>query len=261
MKQKRRYIVLFIILAIFFLIMFLSFGLSNIKEGKYATTILLGDNTVWRYSDRGWLDLKSQSSIDKLNWQKYKVFIDNREVGNYFLWHDDKWYAFDEKRNAINLENGNFLAYSANFNLKVSDFEMEEISDRTYIDYVLKDNNLDINSLFTSSGKISLDFDNDNLEEDFYLISNAFSDEFYPETVFSIVFMVKNNEVFYIYKDISENRSFNGCKPYFNSFLDVDNDNNYEFILSCGRYSISEQVDMLYDFSKEEGFKIVISNQ
>ena len=36
--------------------------------------------------------------------------------------------------------------------------------------------------------------------------------------------MIKDNSIYYIYKDISENRSYNGCKPYFNSFIDTNND-------------------------------------
>ena len=75
--------------------------------------------------------------------------------------------------------------------------------------------------------------------------------------------MVKNNKVYYLYNDISNNReSLNGCKPYLNAVLDTNNDKTYEIILSCARYSVSESIDMLYKFDKEkDAFKIVISNQ
>ena len=107
---------------------------------------------------------------------------------------------------------------------------------------------------------VSFDFDNDGKDEDFYVISNVFPLDFEPEMSFSIVFMVKDNNIYYIYNDVSKNNFTNGCKPFFTSFLDADNDGTYEFILSCGRYSISEQIDMLYKYSDDE-FKILISNQ
>ena len=72
--------------------------------------------------------------------------------------------------------------------------------------------------------------------------------------------MVKDGKVSYLYNDISKNNSFNGCKPYINTFLDTNNDGTYEMILSCGKYSANEEVDMLYGY-KENEFQILISNQ
>jgi len=258
MRDKKVYIILFVVLIVFFVVMFLVFGVENINQSKYSTTILVGDNTIWTYKNKNWVNVNTKSSISKLNWKKYNVFLDNKSFGNYYLWHDDKWYAFDNSKNAVNLD-GNFLAYQANFKMKILDFTQEEINDRTYVDAVLAENQISLSSQFTSSYKVSLDFDNDEKLEDFYLISNAFPLDFDPEKIFSIVFMVKNEKIYYIYNDVSENRSFNGCKPFFNSFLDTNNDKTYEFILSCGRYSVSEQIDMLYKF-ENDSFKIVISN-
>ena len=72
--------------------------------------------------------------------------------------------------------------------------------------------------------------------------------------------MVKNNEIYPIYTDIAKNNSYNGCKPYLSAVLDVDNDNTYELVVSCGRYSVQKPVDMLYKLT-DNGFKILISNQ
>lgn len=261
MRDKKVYIVLLIILGVFFVSMFLIFGLSNIKSAKDSATIIVGDSTVWNYNNKKWLNLTTQKSISKLNWQKFNVYVNNEEFGQYSLWHDDKWYAFDDNKNAVMLE-GSIFAYKSNFDMKIVRFEENEIDDRTYVDYVLEENNLSLSSKFTASYKTSIDFDNDGKSEEFYLISNAFPLDFDPEMIFSIVFMVKNERVYYLYNDISEHRSFNGCKPFFTSFLDVDNDKYHELILSCAGYSTSNQVDMLYKFNKDEdAFKIVISNQ
>ena len=189
MIKNRTYIILLSCLAVFGIVMFLVFGVGNIKNGTYSSTIIVGDSTIWSYNNKKWKNISYKSSIEKLNWDTYKVYSNNKLVGNYLMYYSDKWYV-----------------------------------------------------------------------EDFYLVSNAFPLDFDPEYIFSIAFMVKDKKIYYLYNDISKNTSFNGCKPYYNSFMDVNNDGVYEIILSCGKYSASEQVDMLYNYT-DKGFKIIISNQ
>ena len=261
MVSKKVYIVLLMIIAGFFTFMFLTFGVENVKESNYTSTIIVGNSSVWDYSNKNWMNLRSNTSIDKLNWNKFLVYKNNEKVGEYSLWHDDKWYVFDDDRNSVKLD-GDLLAISANFDVKVLPFQLEQLNneDMKYVYSVLKKNNLSLDNKFTSIGKVRVDFDNDKEVENFYVMSNVFATDFTPNMIFSIVFMIKDNSIYYIYNDISENRSYNGCKPYFNSFIDVNNDNQYEFILSCGRFGSNDQIDMLYEF-EENAFKIAISNQ
>ena len=259
MRKKSTYIVLIAILLVFFVIMFLIFGVKTLREEKRKTILLVGDHTVWSYANQKWKNIVSDASIQELNWDVYSIYLNREKFGDYYLWHDDQWYAFDEHKNAVLLE-GDFLAYSSNYDISVANFTEEEIADTTYISSVLQEHDLSVSSKFTSSYQIRFDFDSDGEEETFYLISNAFPMDFEPEAIFSIVFMVKNQTIYPIYTDVSKNLSFNGCKPFFTSFLDVNTDSTYELVLSCGRYSVAEQIDMLYQFDGE-AFKIVISNQ
>lgn len=259
MRKKSTYIILLVIMIVFLLVMFLLFGRDNFIKNKYETTLIVGDNTTWVYRNKRWTNITSESGIHELEWKKYKVFQDNKSLGNYYLWHDDRWYAFDDDRNAITVD-GEFLAYSSNVDVKVLDFKSKQITNESYIYQVLNENGFSESSKFTSEYYTTVDIDSDGVEEDFYLISNAFPLDFSPEKIFSIVFMVKDGEIYYIYRDIDSYRSFNGCKPYFRTFIDIDGDNNYEFVLSCGSYSTSEATDMLYHFVDGE-FKIIISNQ
>jgi len=239
--------------------MFLALGVNNIKKSKYDTTLIVGNSAVWTYKDKRWFNLTSLSEIEHFNWEEFNVFSNNEKIGNYYLWYSDEWYLFDKEKNAINID-GDLFAYQANHDINILSFTEEEITDDTYVNYVLQENDLSLSSQFTTKYKLSFDFDNDGEVEDFYVISNAFPLDFDPEKVFSFVFMVKNDYIYYLYNDISSNRSFNGCKPFVKNVLDVDNDNIYEMILGCGRYSVSEEVDMLYKFI-DDSFKIVISNQ
>lgn len=259
MIKKRVYVILLLILAVFLVVMFLLFGVDNIRQEKYEAVIIVGENTTWKYSNKNWTNITYKSSMQQLSWKKYLVFSDNKELGTYYLWHDDRWYVFDEKRNAIDVE-GDLLAYSANYDLKINGFSEEDVDDTTYIDYVLEENDLGLSSQFTSLYKFEFDIDNDSVNEEFYLMSNAFAMDFSPEKTFSIAFMVKDGNVNYIYKDISTNRVYNGCKPFYNTFLDINNDNTYELILSCRKYSVGQRTDMLYQYN-DNNFQILISNQ
>ena len=260
MASRKTYIILIVIVLIFGISMFLIFGLNNIKKDKYQSVIILGDNTTWVFNDKKWINLRNRTSIDKLNWKKYNVFQDNKEIGDYYLWHDDKWYAFDDKREAVVID-GTLLAYSANYKMDILDFNDTDVLDDTYINEVLKENNISTSSKFTSKYKVSIDFDNDGEEEDFYIISNAFPLDFESDYSFSIAFMVKNNTIYTLYNDVSTISSgLNACKPFYQAFIDTNNDNVHEVILSCGKFSADEQIDMLYQFINGE-FKILISNQ
>ena len=260
MKDKKVMIVLMISIFVFFIVMFLLFGVKNIKKGNIAATIVVGDTSIFTYQNRQWNNIRNSSSVQSLNWKPFHIFVDNEELGEYYLWHNDgKWYVFDQDNNAV-LIDGNLLAYNSNFEIPVSSFVKENVTDRKYVDSVLMENNISISSEFTTIYQVPFDLDQDGVEEMFYVVSNAFIDEYEPESIFSFVFMVKEEEVVMIYKEVNSNRSFNGCKPFITSFLDVDQDDTYELLLGCGRYSIGEQIDMLYDYEKPE-FKILISNQ
>ena len=254
MRSKKTYIILIGILVVFFLVMFLIFGLDNIKKDSYDTTIVT-DNAVWTMKKQRWDNV---TDFTNLNWKKYDVYTDNIKKGEYYLWYNSKWYAFDKDKNAILLD-GNLLGIKSNYDISVLSFDISEIDDYNYINSILEENDLPTDSEYTSSYKVELDYDSDGEEETFYVISNAFPMDFNPDKIFSIVFMVKNEAIYPIYTNIEDNMGFNGCKPYINSFIDVDSDSKYEIILNCGKYSVSSTTSMLYEFKNNE-FKMVISN-
>ncbi len=144
--------------------------------------------------------------------------------------------------------------------MKIKNFTQEKISDYTKVNEILSKNNISTNQELTSNTQISVDIDNDGIEEKIYVVGNVFPKESDPEYIFSVVFMEKNDIIYPIYKSIAKNKSFNGCKPYINSIIDVNDDNKYEIVLSCSAYSIEGTIDMLYKFSNDK-FKIIVSNQ
>lgn len=258
--MSSRYKVITIILVVYLVVFFLIYGLSNIKNGQRKLTLLVGDNTVWDYSNKSWLNITREETLDSLNWQEYKVFLDNKYFGEYSMWYDDnKWYAFNSNKTAVKME-GELIAYKANYDLKIKEFETKENNNNTYVHQVLKDNNLSTSSQMTVNNVVNFDIDADGVEEQFYVISNAFASDFYPDTIFSIVFMVKEQKIYSMYTNIEKANYGNGCKPYIRTFLDINDDDKHELILTCAKYSVQEPEDMLFQLNKEK-FDLLISNQ
>ena len=259
MRSKKTYIIILVVLVVYFLVFFLLLGRENLKQEKYSTTIIVGNSTVWNYSGKKWSKLTGESILQKLDWQIFNVYVENEALGEYYLWHDDQWYLFDKKKNAVNYT-GRLLAYKSNYDINVLQYQEEEITDFTYVNKVLEENGISTSSAFTTSRKTTYDFDNDNIDETLYVISNVFSDDYYQEKIFAIAFMEKEGQIEYLYNSVTTPSDANVCIPYLNAVLDTNKDNKYEIILSCGRISNQPPVDMLYQKTKE-GFKMVISNQ
>ncbi len=259
MQSKKIYIVLIVMMIVLFIIFFLLYGVDEIIKSDDQATIVVGNNTVWQYQNKKWMNIEGITAFQDYNWHTFEVFDDNQKIGDYSLWYDDRWYIFDTEKNPVTLS-GNLLAYEANYDLSVASFMEQKISNYEPVKQVLSRYGIDTSSKFSNAVQISFDIDRDGVMEDFYLITDAFAIDFEPDVLFSFVFMVKNEEIYMIYENINQTSIYNTCKPYFTSFLDTDSDNTYELILSCGRYSVEKEIQWLYEF-RDNTFKILISNE
>ena len=259
MQSKKIYIVLIVMMVVLFFIFFLLYGVDEIIKKDDQATIVVGDHTVWQYQNKKWMNITGITSFQDYNWHTFEVFDNNEKIGDYSLWYDDRWYVFDKEKNPISVS-GSFLAYEANYDLGVAPFIEQKISDYGPVEQVLSQYGIDTSSKFSNAVQISFDIDRDGKMEEFYLITDVFAIDFEPQVLFSFVFMVKNEEIYMIYENINQTSMYNTCKPYFTSFLDVNRDNTYELILSCGRYSVEKEIQWLYEFHDND-FKILISNE
>ena len=260
--MKKVYVGLIIFMVVLGIIMFLLFGLDSLKREQYETAIIVGDNTAWIYQKKKWMRANTVEQYEDLNWKKYHIYENNEKVGIYNLWHSDRWYAFDDDKNAVNI-GGEMLAYRSNYDIKLDMFTKEDVDTDEYIEAVLSDNKLPLDSKFTKSYKTIVDIDHDGVDEVFYAISNVFALDFTPEKTFSFVFMVKDNSIYYLYEDVRDYKAYSGCSPEIISFMDADTDHEDtsvdEVIVSCFQYSNLGRIDMLYYFDGES-FKILVSN-
>ena len=258
-KGKFKYFVIILVLVIYAVCMYLAFGVSETKERKTTTTVLVGNAAVWDYSSRKWMNVTTPSLLSKLNWQTFHIYIDHAYLADYLVWNDDQWYLFDENRQSISYQ-GELFAYQGDFDMKVLSYESANITDYTYAKQVLKNHNISSDAQYTLATVSSLDFDQDGVNEDFYIISNVFAIDFFPNQYFSFVFMVDNDSIYMIYEDVDVNEGVNGCMPNLYTVADLDNDQDNELILTCAKYSNQIPVAMLYEFHNN-AFEIEISNQ
>ena len=248
-----------VVLAIYVVVMLLVLGKDMLIKDKDEATIVIGDTSIWIYKEEGWTNITNPKTIESLSWQEYDVYLNNKLLGQNYLWNEDKWYIFDQNKKAIPRD-GNLLAIKSNYDIKVKDFISKEIRNYYYVEKVLEQNELTTSENFTVAEETSLDIDNDGYDETIYFVGNAFSLDYTPSKVFALVFMVKNNNIYMIYQDIDTYTTYNGCKPYLSAVLDIDQDKQYELVISCGKYSTNKPVDMLYKLENEK-FEILISNQ
>lgn len=258
--MKKKYIIFIALLIIYFLILFAFIGINNITIKPKEATIIIDTETLWKLNNGNWINMDSKIYDNELSDKLFTVFIDNKNIGTFFLEKENNWLLYDTNRNLVKYEGGSFFAVNSNYQINVKKITVKETSDFKYINQVLYDNNITDTSEFTVNLHYEIDFDDDGKTENFYTISNAFARETSPPKVFSIAFMEKEDKIYYLYKSIEENDGQNGCKPYINMVMDLDNDKKHEIILSCGYYSIQNRYDMMYSF-KDNAFKLLVDNK
>lgn len=258
-KSNKRYLFIFIVIILFSLTLFIILGPNSLKKEKMKPTIIIDNDSIFEFDGNRWGRVDTTTKIDNLNWKKFNVYIDNESYGKFYLVNQGKWYLFDDDKNAINYESS-LLAVDTNNKYKVVNIKRNSISDFTYIHKVLAEYNLDIEQTYTSSDVIEVDIDNDNKNEYIYTITNKFPDTEIPTKSFGFIFMVKNNKIYYLYDHVSNNEDiYDGCKPYINNIIDINQDNKYEFIISCSYYSNNGVEQKLYEFNNSN-FNLLVSN-
>ena len=78
MRSKKSYIILLVILISFALLMYFFIARKNLKEEKILTTLIVGNTSIWNYQNKKWINVKRKSTIEKLNWNTFKVYEDNK---------------------------------------------------------------------------------------------------------------------------------------------------------------------------------------
>ena len=162
-KNKKIIIIMLVVLAVYALIMFLVVGgTKKFNKTNNQITIIMGDNATFTYNGSFWTYVEFETTYDKLNWLKYDVYENNELLGNYSMWHNDKWYIFDgdeEHRKPVTVTE-DFIALRADTSIKLTPFESKKIVDYSYVNAVLDSYGIEA-SYLTVDEVVSIDIDND----------------------------------------------------------------------------------------------------
>ena len=78
MVKNKIYIILIGIIVIFFVVMFLVFGTKNIKEENVSEILIVGDDSVWKYSNKKWYNITYKSSLHILPQRRFPAYKPRR---------------------------------------------------------------------------------------------------------------------------------------------------------------------------------------
>ena len=206
--MNKKYIIIIVFIIIYIIIAVI---LGIISEGEKKYIVFFDDKNL-KY-DKKWSIMSK--NIPNLSFNIVKDgIVDSNSIINM---HSD---LADEA--AINK---NIFAYRGN--IKVKPYKKSDVTDNAFIDKILTENNLNVNSNDISRKyQYNLDINNDGLDETIYVLSNT---DISLGNLFSMV-IVKNMEN-YVIIDIKRFDSEFGTYFPCLYFMDVDNDNNLEIIL------------------------------
>lgn len=257
-KDKKVAIFILIFLIVGAIIFFLTIGVGLLNKSS-ENIIIIGNSGGFKKVNSRWVHINTKNELKSLSGNKFNVYVDNSYFGNYKLLYDDKWYLFKNDDTPVNY-NGNMLALSGSIKYKVANFTTHDIEDKTYVNRVLRENNISEDSILTYSYYTDIDLNNDGVLERIYTISNKFPYEDVGNLSFSYIFMLKNDKIIYLYKNKEEiDDVYSGCNPYISNLIDIDEDNKLEVIIGCSYYSVEGTKYNLYKFN-DYMFKSLVSN-
>ena len=95
--MNKKYYILIAILIAYFLIIFLVFGLDNLKLEQRTAIIFIDKETAWSLEKNKWNKIEIDN--EKISNQKFNVFINNENIGNFYLEKKENWLLYDTSRN------------------------------------------------------------------------------------------------------------------------------------------------------------------
>lgn len=263
--MKKTYIFFLSSIIIFGIIVFILFGIPELKNSKSVIknlNIIIGHDTFWGYDKKSGWDVKTKNII--YGNKTYNVYIDSNYKGKYDIeLVNETYYFYDKNINKVNYS-GDLFAYSGDANIIINnDYNTSQIGldDIKYVNKFINELKNEKISLFdlTTNKKIEFDIDNDKKDEQIYILSNFGCDNCQNSNYFSLVFIVDNNKASLLSKSYSEN-DYYGINFYDLAYIiDINNDNNYEIILSKSTFGNNKTYHELFEKTKKGYIKVISS--
>ena len=228
--HKFKFIIMIFIVFIIGIVIFLK---------RDRIVIIDGVNGVFTYNGK-W---KYNRKFKKYNSKKFNIYSGVKYLGNYKINYGSGWVVYNSDRIipydydliAINKDNIKVVSY----NEKNEGYDSEVVS-------FLSSRNIYSSDYYYSV--YSYDFDNDNVSEQLFIVSN-FSMQGSEDKMYSFAFIYNNNKFYPIKQSIATDLS----KIEFYSLSTVlDNDGHKQFILNTDYFSKPDRkCQELFEYDNE----------
>lgn len=195
---------------------------------------------------------------EKVNKQKVKIYFNNEIIDGYVLTEEESSSGLNNSLHAYNNE-GEFLffdssliAYTPDLKIKFIEINKDYTEEAGRISNFIKEDNIDLSKNELDYAIIS-SFDIDEDDESEYIYSIGLNQENSYE---SEVVMFKDNEYYVIAHE--KGTVDEPVKLELVSIMDLDNDNDYEYIVSKSIDEYGSNKYEIYRFDGEDFIKIGI---
>lgn len=242
-----------IIIVVLLIIISLIFSLGYSYTSKNSIYVVVEDKTVWKKSGDKWTN-SSLRNLKRMSFDEFSSFDIKEYLGKTYLHYDKQLEVYNKNYEKISVTNGllSIKTPTELKNTKVAEYDDVLVhEDDEYIKTALEKYSInDVLSLDIL--KYRIDLNHDGKDDTIYSISNFYNEEEKTQA-YSIVFSVINENVEIIEKvlvDASDELKTQAL--YLRYVVDVDSDDNYEFIILKTSYGNTENdCNVMYKYDND----------
>lgn len=237
MMNKSKNIIIIAIVAVVYIAF--SIFISNVFKDNNKYYIFIGNTAKWMYN-KSWYNITDNmaSEVDLSTLKVYDILLGDYVDNNLTYAGNIKTIDEDGNYNAID---DTYLLIKGNDKTKIvsytySDFTSEDDARTTQ---VLKDLNFNNYNEISSKSKISIDLNNDGINDDIYAISNMYSEK-EETTYFSVLYVYIGSKSQVLVKTTTTSTDLLEKEQNdVYAIVDLLGDNKYELITSTSGFSLS----------------------
>ena len=213
--------------------------------------IVLSPNTFWEYKNGKWQD-SEETDVYRKN--LFIVYDNESYAGKYHFSYNNKWYLFNDDNEFYDYEvESNIIGLYGDRSYSVLSYQKElaTADDLELINKYLLTKGIETSVNKLNPTRVVVDYDNDQIMEVIYIVSNAFDPESDANRAFGYVFTYDDLKFIDIYgysKKLDD--IYNVCSPNIQNIIDLDVDGQAEIIVRCEEFSNGGLCQSMYQYQK-----------
>lgn len=238
MEEKKIHKTIIIGVIVYVIIMLIIFLPGYIRNKKDKLYILSGDFIKIKYENGKWQNIHDSKDY-KL--KEFEIYESGEYKGKYKLLFTNKYHLYDTNGKNISYD-GQIFGFTGTLKLQIINIPSSEITDndRFIINKALSKIGIDNFNNLNLFQTLTLDVDNDGINENIYAASNYYVEEELNK-VFSVVFIEKNGNIEILKeKVISSDKVYEEPSYEINRVIDIKEDKKYEIMIEQSYFSRPE---------------------